>query len=108
MTDSAKLTWRRRRNGLQPVLEFTAVVRVPIELIVEKELPLGHDIHMTRREAQIFPLMVTKRMQNKEIATAVDLSERTVKFHISSLLRKFKVRSRYELISLFERREECT
>jgi predicted ArsR family transcriptional regulator len=37
-------------------------------------------------------------LANKEIACELNLSERTVKFHVSSLLAKFKVHSRMELM----------
>jgi hypothetical protein len=37
-------------------------------------------------------------LANKEIAVSLNLSERTVKFHVSSLLAKFRVRGRMELV----------
>jgi hypothetical protein len=40
---------------------------------------------------------VTRSLANKEIAATLNLSERTVKFHVSSLLTKFRVRGRMEL-----------
>ena len=39
-----------------------------------------------------------KSLANKEIASDLNLSERTVKFHVSSLLAKFRVRGRMELV----------
>jgi hypothetical protein len=39
-----------------------------------------------------------RSLANKEIAAALNLSERTVKFHVSSLLAKFRVRGRMELV----------
>src|SRR6266567_271435 len=39
-----------------------------------------------------------KSLANKEIASDLNLSERTVKFHVSSLLAKFHVRGRMELV----------
>ena len=39
-----------------------------------------------------------QRPANKEISCELNISERTVKFHVSSLLSKFKVRSRKELM----------
>ena len=39
-----------------------------------------------------------KSLANKEIAATLNLSERTVKFHVSSLLAKFRVRGRMELV----------
>ena len=40
---------------------------------------------------------VLRRQANKEIASRLNISERTVKFHVSALLSKFRVRSRSEL-----------
>jgi hypothetical protein len=39
-----------------------------------------------------------RSLANKEIAADLNLSERTVKFHVSSLLAKFRVRGRLELV----------
>lgn len=39
-----------------------------------------------------------RSLANKEIAASLNLSERTVKFHVSSLLSKFRVRGRMELV----------
>jgi hypothetical protein len=39
-----------------------------------------------------------RSLANKEIAVSLNLSERTVKFHVSSLLAKFRVRGRMELV----------
>jgi hypothetical protein len=38
-----------------------------------------------------------RSLANKEIAASLNLAERTVKFHVSSLLMKFRVRGRMEL-----------
>jgi DNA-binding CsgD family transcriptional regulator len=44
-------------------------------------------------------------MKNKEIALRLNISERTVKFHVSNLLAKFGVRRRADLILLcYQRR----
>lgn len=41
---------------------------------------------------------VTQNLSNKEIAARLNLSERTVKFHMSTLFQKFGVRTRVELL----------
>ena len=41
---------------------------------------------------------VTQNLSNKEIAARLNLSERTVKFHVSALLEKFAVRTRVDLL----------
>jgi DNA-binding CsgD family transcriptional regulator len=64
-------------------------------------LQSGHSakssVRLTRREEEVLD-GVLKSLANKEIASQLNLSERTVKFHVSSLLAKFKVRSRMELL----------
>ncbi len=64
-------------------------------------LESGHSakssVRLTRREEEVLD-GVLRSLANKEIATQLNLSERTVKFHVSSLLTKFKVRSRMELL----------
>jgi DNA-binding CsgD family transcriptional regulator len=56
----------------------------------------GH-IKLTRREEEVLN-GVMRSLANKEIAASLNLSERTVKFHVSSLLAKFHVRGRMELV----------
>ena len=54
-------------------------------------------VRLTRREEEVLD-GISRSLANKEIATELNLSERTVKFHVSSLLAKFKVRGRLELM----------
>ena len=73
----------------------------------EKLLQVGHSVgssvKLTRREEEVFG-GVMRRLANKEIAASLNLSERTVKFHVSSLLTKFHVRGRMELVREATRR----
>jgi DNA-binding CsgD family transcriptional regulator len=66
----------------------------------EKLLQAGHSVcssvKLTRRQEEVYG-GVMRSLANKEIAAALNLSERTVKFHVSSLLTKFQVRGRVEL-----------
>ena len=66
----------------------------------EKLLQAGHSVgssvNLTRREEEVLG-GVMRSLANKEIAASLNLSERTVKFHVSSLLTKFRVRGRMEL-----------
>src|SRR6266852_4029614 len=59
---------------------------------------------LSRREQEVLePLL--ENLANKEIANKLNISERTVKFHVSNLLSKFGVRRRADLILLcFQRR----
>ena len=66
----------------------------------EKLLQAGHSVgssvKLTRREEEVLG-GVMRSLANKEIAASLNLSERTVKFHVSSLLSKFRARGRMEL-----------
>jgi DNA-binding CsgD family transcriptional regulator len=55
------------------------------------------EIKVTRREEEVLR-GILRGFANKEIAGNLNLSERTVKFHVSSLLSKFRVRGRMELV----------
>jgi len=67
----------------------------------QKLLQAGHSaksaVRLTRREEEVLD-GILRSLANKEIANELNLSERTVKFHVSSLLAKFKVRGRLELM----------
>jgi DNA-binding CsgD family transcriptional regulator len=54
-------------------------------------------IRLTRREEQVLA-GVSGSLSNKEIAWNLNITERTVKFHVSSLLAKFQVCGRVELV----------
>ena len=72
-----------------------------LEEKAEKLLQAGHKVksavRLTRREEEVLD-GILRSLANKEIASELNLSERTVKFHVSSLLAKFKVRGRMELM----------
>jgi DNA-binding NarL/FixJ family response regulator len=55
---------------------------------------------LSRREREVAEA-VRENMSNKEIANKLNISERTVKFHVSNLLRKFGVGRRADLIVLY-------
>ena len=72
-----------------------------LEEKAEELLQAGHKVksavRLTRREQEVLD-GILRSLANKEIASELNLSERTVKFHVSSLLAKFKVRGRMELM----------
>jgi DNA-binding NarL/FixJ family response regulator len=55
---------------------------------------------LTIREEQIISLL-TKGIANKKIGSFLGIAERTVKFHISNILRKRRVSNRRALLSLY-------
>lgn len=66
--------------------------------LAECKLSTHADLQLSRREREVFPLILDG-LFNKEIAVRLGISERTVKFHVSSILRKFGVASRLDLLS---------
>jgi DNA-binding CsgD family transcriptional regulator len=87
--------------------DYVVMVRAENDILegltekAEKLLEAGHSVgspvKLTRREEEVLE-GVMKSLANKEIAATLNLSERTVKFHVSSLLSKFRVRGRMELV----------
>jgi DNA-binding NarL/FixJ family response regulator len=55
--------------------------------------------NLSHREREVLDALL-ENLANKEIADKLHISERTVKFHVSSLLEKFSVRRRIDLILL--------
>lgn len=53
---------------------------------------------LSQREREVL-MSVSRGLTNKEIASALNISERTVKFHVSHLLEKLGARRRAELIA---------
>jgi len=61
---------------------------------------------LSRREQEVLDSLL-ENLANKEIANKLNISERTVKFHVSNLLNKFGVRRRADLILLcFQRQQQ--
>jgi DNA-binding CsgD family transcriptional regulator len=67
------------------------------EKLLEAGKSVRSQVKLTRREEEVLSGLM-KSLANKEIASNLNLSERTIKFHVSSLLAKFRVRGRMELV----------
>jgi DNA-binding NarL/FixJ family response regulator len=61
--------------------------------------PTPNGLSLSRREKEVLDT-VLESLSNKEIAGRLNISERTVKFHVSNLLAKFSVQRRADLILL--------
>jgi DNA-binding NarL/FixJ family response regulator len=77
------------------------LIHVPFRVVFEKVAEKSKDgkffpVALTKREEQVLKGILGGK-GNKEIASDLKLAERTVKFHVSSLLLKNKVGSRLEL-----------
>ncbi len=81
--------WAPRRLLSQFLDELLG--RVPI---AQRLAPLAR---LSRREREVLDLLLLQ-LSNKEIAARLGITERTAKFHVAGLLRKFHTRRRQELI----------
>ena len=91
----------------QPPSDYLVLVQAAEENLrdlserAQKLLEAGRSIKasvkLTRREEEVLS-GILRSLANKEIAGELNVSERTIKFHVSSLLSKFKVRNRLELM----------
>jgi two-component system, NarL family, nitrate/nitrite response regulator NarL len=62
---------------------------------------------LSRREQEVLNCLL-ENLANKEIGNKLNISERTVKFHVSNLLSKFGVRRRADLILLCYQKRAIT
>jgi DNA-binding NarL/FixJ family response regulator len=80
--------------------ELILVLRIPMgehhsfEQFVKKA---GGKLKLTRREQEVLTGVIAGKV-NKEIGYDLHISTRTVKFHVASLLAKFHVKGRMELL----------
>jgi len=86
------------------------VIEIPLRRIhklPEMALPdLDVDLQVIRMRPQkrrVLSELLTGK-SNKEIAKALNVCERTVKFHVSDILQRLKVRSRGEVFCYFQGR----
>lgn len=76
---------------------FTQGLQAKAQELLQAGQAVKSEIKVTRREEEVLR-GILRGFANKEIAGNLNLSERTVKFHVSSLLSKFRVRGRMELV----------
>ena len=91
----------RNRLNIKDLIIFTEVDSVVRDKAAAQAIDLlntvGVDKKLTKREWQVLE-GINRNLANKEIACELNLSERTVKFHVSSLLVKFGASSRLQLL----------
>jgi DNA-binding CsgD family transcriptional regulator len=89
-------------------------VKARVTKLAEELLRLGvsysSSVNLSPRENEVLRELMRNRV-NKEIAERLHISLRTVKFHVSALLAKFRVASRWDLIlqaqRMFDSRHEA-
>jgi DNA-binding CsgD family transcriptional regulator len=58
---------------------------------------IGPEVRLSPREREVLEWLL-RNLSNKEIGAQLNVSERTVKYHVSALLAKFNVRDRVSLM----------
>jgi DNA-binding NarL/FixJ family response regulator len=93
-------TWQRELpQALRTILKGQPWVPSEVLLAFVKqakallEAQLLHGHFLTAREGEILQLLM-RRLTNKEISSALGISERTVKFHVSNILGKLEIEDR--------------
>ena len=81
---------------LSPDLAAKMLTSFAQNIPAEEPAKEEEEITLTYRQQQVLELVV-QGYTNQEIATQLGLSERTVKHHVSQILARFQLRSRYEL-----------
>jgi DNA-binding NarL/FixJ family response regulator len=76
-----------------------AQYRFQTHLLLDQQLL--PELSLTGRESQVFQLMV-RRLSNKEIADAIGIGERTVRFHVSNIFAKLRAEDRRTLLTALE------
>lgn len=79
---------------ISPSLAAKLLMRSGPVIVTEMKSP-GQLPHLTPREKQILSILVQGR-SNKEIGNKLDLSEKTIKHHLTNILQKLRVRNRVE------------
>jgi len=102
--DELVSTIKRTAKGEHPINEsFVSHPKVAEQVLHHfRELPLGHGTEtfvspVTAREQEILNYMA-KGYLNKQIALALDISEQTVKNHVTSILRKLNANARTQAV----------
>ena len=52
---------------------------------------------LTKRQGEVAALLIEGKLSNKEMGEALGVTERTVKWHVAAVFKKYNVRSRVEL-----------
>jgi DNA-binding NarL/FixJ family response regulator len=102
------VSYERMADQLAPALQAVAkggfwVPREMLSRFVDSLLQTGatrntlHPAGLSSRENDVLDCLL-ENLSNKEIASRLNIAERTVKFHVSNLLAKFGVQRRADLI----------
>jgi DNA-binding NarL/FixJ family response regulator len=75
------------------------LIRLPLKMsqrAAGRPIEIPQNLLLTPREREVF-VSLTQGKCNKDIAEQMNISVRTVKFHVSGLMRKLGIESRHEV-----------
>jgi DNA-binding NarL/FixJ family response regulator len=77
--------------------------RVASTVLAQVQAPRQRQARPTRREEEVLRL-VAEGMPSKQIARSLGIAERTVKFHVASLMRKLEADNRAQMVAVAAQR----
>ena len=95
---------------LQNILDENFEIPKKVQDIIHpkrKSISDDKEILLTPRQQQIFRMVTDRGASNKVIAKMLNISESTVKLHMSCILKKYKVKNRTQL-AVFSRQQDQT
>jgi len=95
--------WQKAKEMIESLESQLRTERVRERVLARRIFEAVNEVAgvvLSRRQAEVLKLLKSKPggLSNKEIADELHVAERTVKFHISDLLRIYRVKNRAELI----------
>jgi DNA-binding NarL/FixJ family response regulator len=85
-------------NNYQNTQDLSTLIadQIPVKALAKSEADSLKFENLTRRETEIIKL-IAQGYANREIANALNISEQTVKNHVSSILRRLNLRDRTQV-----------
>ena len=87
-----------RASQGEPALTPTLARRLLQEFAKPKEKEPAEEEELTPREREVLELMVEGVTSNRKLASRLDLSENTVKFHVRNILDKLRLHDRAQVV----------
>jgi DNA-binding NarL/FixJ family response regulator len=91
-------------QGLAPYLK-SAIIGKEIGLEVTSEPVKTTDTKLTPKEKEIIEL-IAMGLRTREVATKLGVKNRTIDFHVSNILMKFGVKTRYEAVLTYTKSKD--
>jgi DNA-binding NarL/FixJ family response regulator len=88
-----------RASQGEPALSPLMARKLLVEFAKPSSAPAVEPDALTPRERDVLELMVEGVVSNRKLASSLDLSENTVKFHVRNILDKLRLHNRAEVVA---------